>query len=267
MRAADGDLNVSLDPAAVVADLAPLEHAVNRFLVNCRAAAGAGEHHDAARARRRIEEALKESELRFEWMAKQLPHVLFRWGAKGLEYISPSSLQLFGRAPGEILAHSDPRDLMVHPDDRARMDELALNLLGGPIRFTVRVLRPNGDAVWTEQSLSPIFDRNGWIVAVEGVAIDITERMRMESAVRESEELFYTLAKLSPVGIFRADALGRYTYVSDHWRTITGLSLAQALHDRWQTGIHPGDRERVRAAWQQAVQDRKRLRWTRHVTG
>jgi PAS domain S-box-containing protein len=75
----------------------------------------------------------------------------------------------------------------------------------------------------------------------------------MESAVRESEELFYTLAKLSPVGIFRADALGRYTYVSDHWRTITGLSLAQALHDRWQTGIHPGDRERVRAAWQQAV--------------
>ena len=43
-----------------------------------------------------------------------LAHVCFAGAQKGSS-ISAHRSQLFGRAPGEILAHPDPRDLMVIP--------------------------------------------------------------------------------------------------------------------------------------------------------
>lgn len=210
--------------------------------------------------RRHVEEALRESEHRFERMARRLPHVIFRWSAKGLEYISPACLQMFGRTPGELLRYDDPRDLLIHPDDRARVREVATNLMGGPVQFEARLLRPNGDAVWTEQNLLPIFDGNGWLVAVEGVACDISERKRMEAVVRESEELFHTLAELSPVGIFRTDAFGKWTYLNEHGRAITGRSFDAVLGHAWAEAVHPDDRERVASEWHRAVYARSAFR-------
>ena len=73
----------------------------------------------------------------------------------------------------------------------------------------------------------------------------------METAVRESEELFYRWQSS------RRSASSERMPLDDDVRqralgTITGLSLGQALHDRWQVGLHPRSRARA-GKWQQAV--------------
>ena len=69
------------------------------------------------------------------------------------------------------------------------------------------------------------------------------KRERMKQKLRESEERYQNLAKISPVGIFRTDENGATTYVNPMWCQISGLSLAEAMGDGWLKAVHPDDRE------------------------
>jgi PAS domain S-box-containing protein len=80
-------------------------------------------------------------------------------------------------------------------------------------------------------------------------AKDISERKRAEKTLRESEEHYQNLAKISPVGIFRTDKNGATTYVNPMWCKITGLSFDEALDNGWLKAVHPDDRERLSKDW------------------
>ncbi len=75
----------------------------------------------------------------------------------------------------------------------------------------------------------------------------------MKQALRKSQERYRTLAEMSPVGIFHADAEGRYLYVNQRWCEIAGLDVEQARDTGWQQSLHPGDRDRVLGAWREAL--------------
>ncbi len=75
----------------------------------------------------------------------------------------------------------------------------------------------------------------------------------MEQALRKSQERYRTLAEMSPVGIFHTDSEGRFLYVNQRWCEIAGLSAEQARDTGWEQSLHPEDRDRVLAAWRQAM--------------
>ena len=85
------------------------------------------------------------------------------------------------------------------------------------------------------------------------VVRDITERERAEQALRDSERRYQTLAEGSPVGIFRTDADGHTTYVNPAWSQISGMGAQDALAIGWLQQVHPDDRDRIVAGWQEAV--------------
>lgn len=58
-----------------------------------------------------------------------------------------------------------------------------------------------------------------------------------------------TLAAISPVAIYRADARGHGTWVNEKWCELTGRTFASGLGDGWLAAIHPEDRERLQRAW------------------
>jgi len=73
-------------------------------------------------------------------------------------------------------------------------------------------------------------------------------------ALRQSERHYETLARISPVGIFRTDAAGATTYVNPAWCAISGLPSEKALGDGWMEAVHPEDRPRLRQEWQDSTQ-------------
>jgi PAS domain S-box-containing protein len=78
---------------------------------------------------------------------------------------------------------------------------------------------------------------------------DITERKSAEVALQESQQLFQTLAQMSPVGIFKTGSDGNTTYVNPKWSELSGLSLEEALGTGWIKAVHPEDREKISGTW------------------
>jgi PAS domain S-box-containing protein len=88
----------------------------------------------------------------------------------------------------------------------------------------------------------------------ERLVAETEARQRTEEALRASEERFWTLAQLSPVGIFQTDAEGNYLYLNERWCDIAGLTEQEALGQGWARGTHPDDRDRVLNEWQEATE-------------
>jgi PAS domain S-box-containing protein len=83
---------------------------------------------------------------------------------------------------------------------------------------------------------------------------DRLKRDQTNSKLQESEERYQNLARISPVGIFRADLSGATTYVNPMWCRIAGLTEAQAMGFGWLAAVHPDDRDALSQGWQETIQ-------------
>ena len=85
--------------------------------------------------------------------------------------------------------------------------------------------------------------------------IDLEPRIaHTATPLKPNREWLSLLAHVSPVGIFRTTADGQTTYVNQRWCEIAGITAAAVDGTGWLQAIHPDDRERVTAEWQQAMQ-------------
>ena len=82
------------------------------------------------------------------------------------------------------------------------------------------------------------------------------ERELAEKALRESETLFHTLARSSPVGVFHTNLNGDFLYINQSWFEITGISFQDSMNNGWFNGIYLQEREEIIAAWQLTVAEK-----------
>lgn len=87
----------------------------------------------------------------------------------------------------------------------------------------------------------------------------VSDQRLLEVALEPREDEFSLIVESAPVGLLLADPLGACRYVNPSWCQTTGLSREDSLDFGWLTAIHPGDRDRVFQAWDQAVAERQQL--------
>jgi PAS domain S-box-containing protein len=161
--------------------------------------------------------ALRESEERFRRLAENARDIIYRIRmapTRGFEYVSPAATKITGYTPEEYYADPDLGFELVHPDDRSLLEALSHIGTAEIPPLVLRWVRKDGGIIWTEQRNVPIFDEAGELVALEGIARDITHRVQMATALRESEERFRHAFEYAPFGMALVGTDGRFLQVN-----------------------------------------------------
>jgi PAS domain S-box-containing protein len=137
--------------------------------------------------RKKVEQALRESEARFRRLAENAKDLIYRYRfapERGFEYVSPAATFLTGYTPEDHYADPDLGFKIVLKEDRPLLESLAVGTVNQPI--VLRWRKKDGSIIWTEQVNVLIYDESGNLVAIEGIARDITERKQAEEALKQS---------------------------------------------------------------------------------
>ena len=154
--------------------------------------------------RQHAEMKLEQREVRFHQLVENARDVIYRYRlrpARRCEYVSPMITDLLGYTPEELYA--DPELLLeiVHPVDRERLRTSFQGKSDFHERATLRWVHKDGSLVWIERVNVPIYDEEGTLVVIEGIARDVTERRRSEEQLRASEARFRSLVETAPSAI------------------------------------------------------------------
>ncbi len=82
-------------------------------------------------------------------------------------------------------------------------------------------------------------------------------KRRSTTITQQSEKIYNTLARVSPVGIFHTDQDGQCVHVNERWCEITGQQKEIAIGGQWGETLHAEDKQLVYQAWTEAVSQQK----------
>lgn len=113
----------------------------------------------------------------------------------------------------------------VHPDDNDMlMGEVKTNLDKGiPVNRIIRFVHVEGEIRWGRLIVHPYMDTAGGIERLDGMLMDITEKMRSELALEESEQRYKSLFENNLDGVFSIDLNGYLVNANESFEKITGI--------------------------------------------
>jgi PAS domain S-box-containing protein len=120
------------------------------------------------------------------------------------------ALAKVGLRPGELVGQSI---FEIYSESLQTINAVRQALSGEPAAFFVHV----PGIVAFQQHYEPIRDLKGRIIGMSGLAIDVTEQVTAQAALRESEEQLRLLIEYAPVGIAMMDRELKYITCSRRW--------------------------------------------------
>jgi len=145
-----------------------------------------------------VEDALRESEERFQEIANTIPQMFFvrSLNPDRYVYISPAYEKIWGRSLDELRQNPQIWQESIHPDDRSRVEaSLQLQFQGESVRREYRIVRPDGAIRWISAVVSMIADDAGNPLRFIGLAADVSERKAAETALLEQQRLTEQIAE------------------------------------------------------------------------
>ena len=208
-------------------------------------------------ARKQAEAALLDREARLRAVFAQAGAGLALTDSGGrFTEVNETYCTIVGRPAEQMLGLSMQE--ITHPDDLAGNAPLFEAAARGGKAFDIekRYLRPGGESVWVRNNVSAVRSDDGTTVAMLAVSVDITDRVRAEAALRESEEQFRVLSQVLPSFVWSTDPDGNAIWFNERVYAYVGTPPGDLDASGWRDIIHPDDRERVTGTWRAAVASR-----------
>ena len=201
--------------------------------------------------RKRLEEALRESERRFRTFVDHATDAFFLLDEQHVVLdVNRKACQSLGYSREELVGMSPPDfDPEITP---AKIEEINRNLNAGEtVAFESRHRRKDG-TVFPVEVRGEAFWEGGrnFVVAL---ARDMTEHKRAEEALRESERRFRILAEALPHMVWTAGPDGATDYYNARTTEYIGLTSEQLQGWGWRSSIHPEDLARCLERWTRSI--------------
>ena len=202
--------------------------------------------------RRRSEAALRYSEERLRRVLDALPMATYTCDADGLiTYFNACGVDLWGRSPR--LGDSEDRFCgplrLFLPDGTPLSHDrcwMAVAIERRAIHGEeVLIERPDGSRRTVLAHANPLYDRAGRLTGTVNVLVDITEQKAIEEALRESNERFQLVTRVTTDSVWDWDIRGNTLRQYNHFDSSIGDRSTGSGEIPWTERVHPDDRERV----------------------
>ncbi len=180
-------------------------------------------------ARKHAEEEAQRERAFFDQLVETAPEGIAIADTKGrIMRVNAEFVRMFGYGVDEVVGQYLD-DLVAPPARQEEAEVLTRSTIQGGknLRETVR-RRKDGTLVDVSLIGASILVA-GKQEAVYAIYRDITDRKRAEEALRESEALYQSLVKVSPLSICRKDLAGRFTFANQRFLEALNLSLADLI--------------------------------------
>lgn len=170
-------------------------------------------------------------------------------------YWSEELEEIFGLEKGSFAQKRNSFYDLMYEDDRAKI----LNEIEKAVRefrdysIEFRFHHADGSIRWMEGRGQAVYDDKNKPVRLYGIGIDITERKRVEQALRESEDSLRTLADSVPQLVWMADPDGSIFWYNERWYQYTGKTPHDMEGWGWQSVHEPKILPKVIDRWRHSV--------------
>jgi PAS domain S-box-containing protein len=214
--------------------------------------------------RKRAEDALRESQRAIATLMSNLPGMAYRCANdrdRTMEFVSEGAYDLTGYYPDHLIAnHKVAYAQVIHAGDReAVWNEMQTALQAGrpyQVNYRIQTLQGEVKSVW-EQGRGA-YSAGGRFV-LEGFVIDVSERVRAQEKLRQSEERFRQLAENIRGVFWMTDPeMKELLYVNRAYEEIWGRTRQSLFKDplsRFEA-VDEHDRPHVLAAIRKAAEGR-----------
>jgi two-component system CheB/CheR fusion protein len=211
-------------------------------------------------ARKRAEEKLRETGIRYQTLFELVPVAVYTTDADGvIQEFNHRAVELWGGGPAKGATKFCGSRRRFYSDGRAMPHEeypIARVLRGEELAAAdYEVILEMHDGTRKNVLVRPDVLKNdqGEIVGAVDCLHDITQRKQAEAAVLASEERFRTVADNVPQVIWTNEAGGVANYFNRRWYEYSGLSEEESIGPGWQAIVHPEDAAASVDRWQRAL--------------
>ncbi len=207
--------------------------------------------------RKRLEEALRQSESQFRLLVDAIPQQVWRCDSAGnVSFVNQEWHRFRGLSTEESLGQGWRSS--IHPEDLGIVDEAwsAAVAEGKPFECTYRVRHVSGSYRWVLGRALPLHDAANQIVSWYGTNTDVDGQKQAEEALRVSEARFRLMVEQNPLSLQIFSPDGETLKVNAAWEKLWGVNMAMLgryniLEDRQleQQGVMP----EVRRAFAEGV--------------
>jgi PAS domain S-box-containing protein len=183
--------------------------------------------------RKRAEGSLKKSEEQLRGIFENLQDAYFRANLNGqFTMVSPSAIKMYGYSSVDELIGSPAELLYADPLERGEMIS-ALKKEGRIEDLTLKARKKDGTTIWVSMNVQLVKDTDGKIVGTEGVVRDISERVKANDLLKESEERFKYVFESANVGKSITMPSGEIN-VNQAFCNMLGYSKQELENKKWQ---------------------------------
>ena len=160
--------------------------------------------------RKQAEERLINNERKYRQLVDNVNSIILHLTSDGrIKFLNRFGQQFFGYSEEEIVGRHVVGTIVPEIESTGReLHSLVTQVCKDPAKFEKNInenICRNGERVWIEWNNRFVFDDQGKVVSILSIGNNITERTRMESALRESEVRFRTLFEDSPIALWEED--------------------------------------------------------------
>ncbi len=197
---------------------------------------------------KRIQIELKESEEKYRQLVESTNSIILKWDRNfNITFLNEFGLSLFGFTRDEIIDKPMVGTIVPHSEEVSgrNLQMLMDDIFKNPEKYSNNInenICKNGKRIWVSWNNTAVKDENNNTISMFSVGTDITENVRIQNELNESEEKYRSLIENVNDGIIITQS-GDFKFVNQAFCDMLQYSSEELIDSPYINTVHPDYKE------------------------